>query len=224
MKRIWSRSGLRSFTLIELLVVIAIIGILAGMLLPAIAAARERARRAKCGNNLSQIGKAMKMYSMDFMETFPQALCMLSNYAGNVKLYICPSQSPAPTPASDFGSAVGGMSEGGLAPGVNGRGRCSYNCRTTETESAVSSWMHVCDKNGGADSNVFADAGFATVGWGGNHKGDGGNVLCYDGSVTWYGKPGALGGLTNSLWNNPGQANALGGGTPATITAWGNDH
>jgi prepilin-type N-terminal cleavage/methylation domain-containing protein len=66
-----SRSG---FTLIELLVVIAIIAILAAILFPVFAKARESARTSQCISNLNQLGKAAKMYMDDWDQRFPVAL------------------------------------------------------------------------------------------------------------------------------------------------------
>lgn len=79
---------MKKFTLIELLVVIAIIAILAGMLMPALAKARESARRTDCKNQLRQIGACIQMY-YDEQKAFPYA----SSMPGTVPT---PDNDPAP--------------------------------------------------------------------------------------------------------------------------------
>ena len=93
------------FTLIELLVVIAIIAILAAILFPVFAQARESARRSACLSNTKQIGLAMLMYLNDYDETTPSAFYFndtgarvdvfmtLQPYIKNLQVFYCPDRS-----------------------------------------------------------------------------------------------------------------------------------
>ncbi len=87
-------SASRTFTLIELLVVIAIIAILAAMLLPALSAARERARNANCISKLKQVGVAVLMYAGDNQSMMPGSLhcaaCGGSASGGQLYSYMAP--------------------------------------------------------------------------------------------------------------------------------------
>src|SRR5258706_14172046 len=90
----------KAFTLIELLVVIAIIAILAAMLLPVLARAKESGRRIACLNNLVQLSLASKMYVDDNQGAYPPRSQSGSwpdrfydNYAKNIKILLCPTDA-----------------------------------------------------------------------------------------------------------------------------------
>jgi len=81
----------RAFTLIELLVVIAIIGILAAILFPVFATAREKARQASCSSNLKQLGLAMLEYAQDYDENPPNGTSKtnaVTGWAGQIYPYV----------------------------------------------------------------------------------------------------------------------------------------
>jgi prepilin-type N-terminal cleavage/methylation domain-containing protein/prepilin-type processing-associated H-X9-DG protein len=87
----------RGFTLIELLVVIAIIAILAAILFPVFARAREQARKATCMSNLKQIGLALFQYAQDYDERWPSDPWWdykkhIMPYIKNDRVFACPSE------------------------------------------------------------------------------------------------------------------------------------
>src|SRR5687767_40795 len=110
----------RAFTLIELLVVIAIIAILAAILFPVFAQARETARSSACSSNLKQIGTSIRMYSQDYDERFP-----MGTYPGP-RNWEVPPDANGPDCNLNSGGVIGGWR--GFNPGDGGPNYtgCSY--------------------------------------------------------------------------------------------------
>jgi len=188
------------FTLIELLVVIAIIAILAAMLLPVLARAREMGRRGVCITNLKQIGLACRMYSGDYEEKFPfdssvsadrrtiQSLSLLiPQYTEDNRVFRCPSDLGYGKPGSTAAAVYG-------APYNQAVDNCSYayafSCNEQTDDETVLATDKSWESNAATTGSLWTWNGAAYVDTGAfkgvNHGADGVNVLRKGGDAKWF--------------------------------------
>ena len=201
--------GLRhGFTLIELLVVIAIIGILAAILFPVFARARENARRSSCQSNLKQLGLSVMQYNQDYDEKMLMYSNLANAWVAAIQPYIkseqilqCPSE---PYPGYPFSSVSLGLDHVtdysyNLNLGyIVGTGATSISSAVlTQSSLTVQMIDGIGAGNGnryawtnGCFDNVTCAAGFArfapTVDKAAQRHLDGQNALFCDGHVKWY--------------------------------------
>ena len=191
-----NRNDRPGFTLIELLVVIAIIGVLAGLLIPVVNMAQNKAKRVDCMNNMRELGHALALYAMDNDELYPSNIIQLARrrYADDPGLYRCKGDTARRT--ADTTSQI----DAGSADIY-----CSYIMITKDTDGSIAgpgsdpTMMILTDKNGA--SNTIGAAAF-----GGNHQGDGGNVLRCDASAKWV----TVEKWSSNIWGKADLASAVG--------------
>jgi prepilin-type N-terminal cleavage/methylation domain-containing protein/prepilin-type processing-associated H-X9-DG protein len=175
------------FTLIELLVVIAIIAILAAILFPVFARAREKARQTACLSNLKQLGMGMYMYTQDYDELTPIGFngdwwtyswrARIFPYVKNYQLYTCPSTS-LDVPPNGTGS-YGINAFIGEAVAYVSLAQVTMPAETFALgENNDGDW--VIEPNG-----AYYNPTWVQPGWVWAHHGGGGNYAFLDGHGKW---------------------------------------
>ncbi len=113
------KTNQKGFTLIELLVVIAIIAILAAILFPVFARAREKARQSTCTSNQRQIAASMQMYAQDHEETLPSSSTVWNDLKVDAGVLVCPTKGKATAVAYGYSGIVASKSIGTFADPSN---------------------------------------------------------------------------------------------------------